>query len=144
MADVVYTRHRPVEQFEFRSPNGMVGRWTTKKAKEAATLAIGAAPKPGQGEGYATGELALDIRPERATVGRSGPESRVISATEHAVFVHEGTPPHVIRPRRAKKLVFFWRKAGRVVYAKSVRHPGTQGNPYLVKALRQLFGGPGR
>lgn len=35
-----------------------------------------------------------------------------------------GTKPHVIRAKNAKTLRFFWAKAGRVVYPKSVNHPG--------------------
>lgn len=142
--DVVYIRHRGAEFRAFYAPTGMVGRWTTEKATQVAAHARLLAPKPGLGEGYATGELAREIKTDSAKVGRRGPEAGVISDTDHAVFVHEGTAPHTIKPRFAKKLVFFWRKAGRVVSFDSVKHPGTKPNPYLVKALRAVFGGPGR
>lgn len=142
--DVVYVRHRPAEFQAFRSPTGMTGRWTLEQGHKVAAHARLLAPKPGQGRGYATGETALSIRVDGPTLGRSGPEVVVKSTTDHAVFVHEGTPPHIIKPRIKEQLVFFWRKAGRVVFKDSVRHPGTKANPFLVKALRAVFGGPGR
>lgn len=142
--DVVYVRHRPAEFRAFRSANGMTGRWTHSKAEQVATHSIAGAPKPGQGKGYATGELASNIYAERPKVGRRGPENDVVSNTDHSVFVHDGTPPHIIKPRLKEQLVFFWRKAGRVVFKDSVRHPGTAANPFLVNALRKVFGGPGR
>lgn len=142
--DVVYIHHRPAEFKAFRSPTGMAGRWTREQADKVAVHARIVAPKPGQGQGYATGETALSIRADGPTIGRKGPEATVVSSTDHATFVHEGTPPHIIKPRFASQLVFFWRKAGRVVYRNKVRHPGTKSNPFLVKALRIVFGGPGR
>lgn len=42
------------------------------------------------------------------------------------------TPPHIIRPRRAKVLRF--EKNGRVIFAKSVQHPGSDipARPFIV------------
>lgn len=142
--DVVYVHHRPAEFNAFRSPTGMTGRWTTTQAEKVAAHARAVAPKPGQSKGYATGELASNIRGSAAKIGRKGPEADVVASTDHAIFVHEGTPPHIIKPRYAEQLVFFWRKAARIVYKDKVRHPGTKANPFLVKALRKVFGGPGR
>lgn len=145
MADeIIYVRHRIPEYSAFRSPNGMVGRWTLEQANKVAAHARLLAPKPGQGRGYATGETLATIRVDGPSIGRTGPEATITSGTDHAVFLHEGTPPHSIKPRYAKKLVFFWRKAGRVVFSDGVRHPGTKANPFLVNALRAVFGGPGR
>jgi hypothetical protein len=144
MADVEYIHHRPVEFKAFYSPRGMVGSWTKDRGNQVAAHAALIAPKPGQGKGYATGELASNIRVKGPVVGRRGPELDVVSSTNHSVFVHEGTPPHTIKAKPGKKMVFFWRKAGRVVFADKVRHPGTPANPFLVKALRAVFGGPAR
>lgn len=55
-----------------------------------------------------------------------------------ALWHHEGTRPHTIVPKKAPFLVFYSRRAGGVVYAKRVNHPGTQPNRYLVNALRVL------
>ena len=59
---------------------------------------------------------------------------KVISSNPHTVLVHNGSRPHLIRPRRAKYLRF--EVAGRVVYTKLVRHPGYVGNPFLTDALK--------
>lgn len=142
--DVIYVRHRIPEYRAFQSPTGMTGRWTLGKAHKVAAHARLLAPKPGQGRGYATGETMATIHVDGPTIGRTGPEVRIVSGTDHAVFLHEGTPPHEIRPRGANKMVFFWRKAGRVVFMDRVRHPGTRSQPFLVNALRAVFGGPGR
>lgn len=55
---------------------------------------------------------------------------------DYAEAVHDGTRPHIIRPRRAKALRF--RMGGRIVYAKFVRHPGTRARPFLDRALREV------
>ena len=56
-----------------------------------------------------------------------------------ALIHHEGSRPHVIRPRReGGRLVFFSRRAGRVVYAKQVRHPGTKGTKFLTGAVADI------
>lgn len=145
MADVTYIHHRPAEFKAFTSPSGMTGRWTRSQGDKVAAHAILIAPKPGgQGQGYATGELAANIRTKGPTIGRRGPEVEIISDTDHSVYVHDGTLPHTIKPRLAPQLIFFWRKAGRIVFKDSVRHPGTKANPFLVNALKKVFGGPGR
>lgn len=141
--DVVYVRHRPQEFQAFRAPTGMVGRYTTRQAQNVATHARVFAPKPGQGKGYATGETAANIKTSRTVVGRRGPEADIVADTDHAIHVHEPTHAHIIKPRFASKLVFFTRTGGKV-FAEKVFHPGTKGNPFLVKALRAVFGGPGR
>lgn len=137
--NVIYERHRAVEIKAFHSPGGMVGRWTGQKAQEVAGIARVEAPKPGQGKGYATGETASSIRTGVVKAGRKGPEADITSATDHASVLHEGTPPHEIKAPPGKKLVFFG-KAGRVVVNK-VFHPGTRANPFLMRALRKVFGG---
>lgn len=142
--DVTYVHHRATEARAFRSANGMVGKWVTQKTAQVAAHSIAQAPKPGQGRGYATGELARNIKPERTVVGRTGPESRVISGTGHSVFVHEGTAPHIIRVKQPNKLMVFRQRAGQVVFTKLVKHPGTPANDFLLRALKLVFGGPGR
>lgn len=50
----------------------------------------------------------------------------------HALFVHWGTKPHVIRPKNRKALR--WPAGGRFVFAREVHHPGYKGDPWLVRA----------
>lgn len=60
---------------------------------------------------------------------------------DYAKFVHDGTRPHIIRPRRAQALRFT--VGSQVVYARVVRHPGTRARPFLDRALREVIAGRG-
>lgn len=76
-----------------------------------------------------TGNLHASITSYIA--GRTG----VVKATaKYAAFVHEGTKPHVIRPKNKRAL--FW--PGAVQPAKAVRHPGTRPNPFFTRALEKV------
>lgn len=73
-------------------------------------------------------------------VVRGDTVSTEISATggvkqEYAMYVHEGTKPHVIKPRRKK--VLSWKGAEGRVFATAVNHPGTNPRPWLRNALQQ-------
>lgn len=64
-----------------------------------------------------------------------------VSVTSHADYskaVHDGSGPHIIRPRSKRAL--FWPGARHPV--KYVNHPGNKANPFmqraLVKAMRRL------
>jgi hypothetical protein len=62
--------------------------------------------------------------------------ARVSNAKPYARAVHFGSKPHKIKAKRAKSLAFFWPKAGRVCFFKSVNHPGTKPMPFLETARR--------
>lgn len=84
-----------------------------------------------------TGELKRSTSPDPVRI--TGPwslESGVSARARHALFVHEGTRPHVIRPRRANALVFDI--DGRTVFARRVRHPGTRPRPFLRRAAEEV------
>ena len=73
-----------------------------------------------------TGKLRRSIRKKvnlQALTAEVGP------TVEYAVYVEYGTRPHIIRPVRAQALRF--EVAGRVVFAKLVRHPGTKPRPFV-------------
>lgn len=76
--------------------------------------------------------------PEGIIVGpyRDG-SIEVISTNPNTEFVHNGTPRHLIRPRRANGMLRF-RMNGQVVFARVVNHPGYEGNPFLTDALRDV------
>ena len=68
----------------------------------------------------------------------SGPWSlmftdRIFVNTNHWRFVEYGTPPHLIRPNTKKAL--HWEGALHPV--KLVRHPGTEAQPFMRRALFQ-------
>ena len=59
----------------------------------------------------------------------------VYTALPHAVFLHEGTPPHVVVPRT--KMALRWSDGGSFVFAKRSQVAGIQGDPYLYNALAE-------
>jgi hypothetical protein len=59
----------------------------------------------------------------------------VTCAHSETLFVLEGTRPHAIRPRRVQALPF--EVSRHVVFSAKVRHPGTQANNLLRRALRE-------
>lgn len=80
-----------------------------------------------------TGRLVRSIYKKRITEGwEIGHDPRV---APHAVFVHWGTRPHVIRPKRKKALR--WPAGGKFVFAGVVNHPGYKGDPWLTRAARE-------
>jgi len=74
---------------------------------------------------------------------RAGGETCVVVAftKPYATYVHEGTRPHIILPKKAGGvLAFYWPKAGKTVFMRRVNHPGTQGQHYLTDAAEAEFG----
>jgi hypothetical protein len=69
---------------------------------------------------FASGTLAVDTK---AGIGMS-----------YGVFIHDGTRPHVIEAKRRKSLRFV--VGGGFIFARSVRHPGTQPRPFMQEAVR--------
>lgn len=82
-----------------------------------------------------TGNMRNSIRQEPVRVEGDRVTGTVLSAAEYSMYVHDGTRPHIIRPRTARALAFTI--GGQRVYAKSVRHPGTKARPFLRNAIEQ-------
>lgn len=128
-----------------KSWNGPIGRYILRQTRQAAFFSRQFAPKPGgPGHGatkinFATGQLFAGIMTSRGRSNKGELEGRVIALPEHALWVHEGTDPHVIKAKNAPKLVFFWHKAGRVVSFDKVNHPGNPADPFMVKGLKRAF-----
>lgn len=57
---------------------------------------------------------------------------------DYGVFVVQGTRPHIITPKRAQALRFYWPKMGGVVYFKSVQHPGTAANGFFTRVVQRF------
>ena len=83
-----------------------------------------------------TGKLRSSIRVTQRT-WRTERAVEVGSKMKYAYMHHEGTRPHLIVPVRATHLKF--RSGARIVFAKSVLHPGTRANPYLRRAMRLVM-----
>ena len=88
-----------------------------------------------------TGRLRASIRIEARRTLTLRSVFTIGSDVEYAQMVHDGTRPHIIRPKRAQALRF--RIGGRIVYAKVVHHPGTKARPFLDRAMREIAGGKG-
>lgn len=95
-----------------------------------------------------TGRLRASIRVERRRTFTLRSVWTVGSDLEYAEYVHDGTPPHVIRPKRAHTLrrssrgvvkpALRFMVGGRIVFAKVVNHPGTRAQPFLDRALQDV------
>lgn len=79
-----------------------------------------------------TGELKASIRPDGQEVAPLFVSGKVTAHARHAVFIHEGTRPHLIHARGKGPMVF--KSKGRLRFAYVVRHPGNKGNPFLLRA----------
>ena len=76
--------------------------------------------------------------------GKGGYEIRATAS--YAAAVHQGSKPHVIKPRRPNTLLRFAvakkRETGQpgLVFAKKVNHPGhPEPNPFLLRALQEAL-----
>jgi hypothetical protein len=78
-----------------------------------------------------TGALVRSLKIKKTEGGRYAVEHDLQMAP-HALFVHWGTKPHIIKPKTKKALR--WAGPGGFVFAKIVHHPGYKGDPYLVRA----------
>lgn len=85
--------------------------------------------------GRKTGALRASMFSHLSTNAR-GIKVEVGSNVKHALMHHNGTRPHVIRPRTASTLRF--KQNGRIRYAKRVFHPGTKPNLYLTANLAKV------
>jgi hypothetical protein len=85
-----------------------------------------------------TGRLRSSITHELVKSGGGVMLARIGTNVSYARDVHEGTRPHVIRPRSARVLRF--PAGGRIVYTAYVNHPGTRGRPFLRDALPAAAG----
>lgn len=121
----------PVAFANFRQAQSQpIGAYIYRLGKELQVLARGTAPRK-------TGRLANSIRVSYFR-GVSNPHVTIGSNVRYAYMVHEGTRPHLIRPKDARVLRF--KHNGRVVYAQRVMHPGTPRTEFLSKHLRTVVG----
>ena len=58
---------------------------------------------------------------------------KISTGIRYAIFVEEGTRPHIIKPRRAKALHWIVNKTH--YFSKLVRHPGTKGQYFMKRAM---------
>ena len=119
-----------------RSPNGPVLESLIRRAtrvQEAAVrqVRLGHIHGGNTGRGNLRSSIVKRIVPD----SNGNPSVLVGSDNPIAMLHHQGTRPHVIRPRNTKYLRFFSNNANAFVFAKIVHHPGTQPNRYLTDNL---------
>lgn len=110
-------------------------------ARKAASITRRIVAQARQNAPVRTGNLARSI--EADPIRFAGPfriDTGVTAHANYAAAVHEGTRPHVIRPRVARALKF--QVDGRTVFAKSVNHPGTRARPFLRNAADEVARNP--
>jgi len=73
-------------------------------------------------------------RMKRSIQVEAYPDKRVISVNvPYAMIVDQGSPPHIIKPRRKKALAF--EKEGVIVVKSKVKHPGFKGRRFISETL---------
>ncbi len=77
-----------------------------------------------------TGALVRSIYKRRQ--GEGWELGHDLQVAPHALFVHWGARPHVIRPKNKRALR--WPSGGQFRFAKEVNHPGNKADPWLTRA----------
>jgi hypothetical protein len=126
--NIVFTPAPGAWQVFTQEPHGEVGSYLRRVGRQLKALAVADVPRE-------HGALAMSINSTYSAV--SNPFVKVGSDVDYAYMVHEGTDPHKIFPTKGKVLRFTVK--GRVVYASSVNHPGTDAHKYLSDHLREVI-----
>lgn len=126
MGKVTFVSNRAGMDKVLSSPSGPVFKMVKKW--QATTLAVANRVTPAD-----TGRLRGANEPTPIVVAGQKVIAGVENPTEYAMFVHEGTKPHVILPKNAKVLT--WKpRGGAQVFARKVNHPGTKAQPWLARS----------
>ena len=115
-----------------------IGKMADEATKRAADTTQARIQADIEEQGFVrTGNFRDSIRVEKTY----GPNYRVISRDPKSRLLEHGAPAHKIYPRannRRGLLVFYWEKAGAVVYRRSVNHPGFTGGGFFAGARDRL------
>jgi hypothetical protein len=112
----------------FRGWNGPLGHSVNRLAKETEWRARTLANRR-------TGRMIEKMETKKGKWSK-GIEFQVGTSVPYALFVHEGTKAHEIKPRTpGGLLVFYWPKVGKTVYFRRVWHPETRPYKFLERAL---------
>ncbi len=91
------------------------------------------------------GNLRGHNKMRAAVIAPPGARGEVYNDADYAAAVHDGSGPHVIRPKRKRSRTNPKRPAmlkftvgGRTVFARQVMHPGTRARPWLARAAQQV------
>jgi len=129
MSRIQLVWRQPVIDRYLNSPMGEVGRYLKAKGRKVTAAARGQV-------GFKTGQLRASIHMRHMRDAR-GQYLKIGSSVKYAYMHHEGTKPHLIRPKAPNKQLRFFSK-GVIVFAPLVRHPGTKPNRYLTDNLKLI------
>lgn len=110
------------------SPGGEVGRYLHNRGLRVLSAAK-------RQVGVKTGALRASLHMRHFRDMRSQ-YVKIGSTLKYALLHHEGTKPHLIRPRGTGVLSF--QKKGQIIITHLVRHPGTRPNRYLTDNLKLI------
>ncbi len=117
----------------YNGRNSPVGKHVNQKANEALKLS-----KVYVGVKSRTLKRSLRKSPVFKTF--YGLKIEVGTGIRYSLLHHNGTRPHTITPKRPGYPLRF-QVDGKTIYAYKVNHPGTKPNPYLSRALKEVFRG---
>jgi hypothetical protein len=121
--------YQPDFDIFLKEPEGEVGKHLHRLGK---SMQIAAKRKVG----VRTGHLRDSIYLEHKRMAQ-GQKMEIGSRVSYALMHHTGTRAHVIRPTKAKMLVF--KSQGRLIVTPIVHHPGTKANKYLSDTLQLIY-----
>jgi hypothetical protein len=78
----------------------------------------------------------------RHHIGATGQYIKITAggvSAPYALMHHEGTRPHIIKPKPGTPVLRFTGRTGVSVHARIVKHPGTKPNRYLTDNLRLVL-----
>lgn len=107
-------------------------------ARKAASLTRRIAAQAKANVPVLTGNLGRSIQEDPIKITGTTVTTGVTATANYAAAVHDGTRPHVIRPKNVSALKF--QIGGRTIFASSVNHPGTRPRPFLKNAAAQVLG----
>lgn len=130
---VVNINHAAVARMT--NPGGQVDVYTKGKAESIKVKARQIVP-------VKSGRLRNSIKVQQShdLKGQFTSGYEVAADAPYAAFVHDGTRPHVIE---GNPLLVF-QVGGTTVFARKVNHPGTRGNPFLLRATQTVLAGSRR
>jgi hypothetical protein len=120
-----------VKVHEFKSWAGPVGRSVSRLALETTFRQKVLANKK-------TGKMAASLHVIKKTLAK-GIAFDAGSKIHYTLFMEQGTKPHKIKAKGGGYLAFFWPKVGKMVYFRSVNHPGTRPYRFLTKGMERAL-----
>lgn len=105
-----------------------------RQAVKASAIEVQAEAQTHHNYTSRTGDLTRSID-MRMLTDRSAVVYLDEGLADYGPFVHEGTRPHMIRPKNRKALRWVPTGGNSFLFAKNVLHPGNRMDPFLYRAL---------